>query len=298
LREDRENAKNSNPWRKDREMSTLLKLGSGFLLCFCAAGACAQPAQPTLTLTVGAITNHFTAAELLSRPDLASLQIPAGVDYDMQLTVQAVPLLDLLATFPLERFDRLEATATDGFVAQIPLALIVAGKSGGSVAWVAIEDPAHPWPRMRGKDVSAGPFYLVWQYPERSQVANEQWPYMLEKLTAVQSPEVRWPQLKVNETLPANAPARSGEAIFATQCLPCHRLNGGGGSGIGPDLGQPMAATDYMTERGLRALVRDPKSVRTWPQQQMPAFSPAILPDADLEALIAYLKQIASQRGR
>ena len=62
--------------------------------------------------------------------------------------------------------------------------------------------------------------------------------------------------------------------------------------------GKPMAATDYMTEPGLRALVRNPKSVRTWPQQQMPAFSPTVLPDTDLNALVAYLKQIASQRGR
>jgi mono/diheme cytochrome c family protein len=279
-------------------MATLVKLGTALSLCLCASGAYAQPVQPTLTVTAGAITNNLTAAEALSRPDLASIQIPPGVDYDVQLTVQAVPLLGLLAAFSLERYDRLEATATDGFVAQIPLALIEAGKSGGSVAWVAVEDPAHPWPKMRGKDTSAGPFYLVWQYPERSRVANEQWPYMLEKLTAVQSPEVRWPQLKVSETLPDDAPARLGETVFAIQCLPCHRLNGGGGSGIGPDLGQPMAATDYMTERGLRALVRDPKSVRTWPQQQMPAFPPTILPDAELEAVIAYLKQIASQRDQ
>jgi len=279
-------------------MSTLVKLGSALLLCLCTAGAYAQPAQPTLTVTAGAVTNRFTAAELLSRPDLVSIPIPPGVDYDVSLTVQAVPLLDLLATFPLEGFDRIEATATDGFVAQIPLALIEAGRSGGSVAWVAVEDPAHHWPNMRGKHTSAGPFYLVWQYPERSRVANEQWPYMLENLTAVQSPEVRWPQLKINETLSADAPARVGQTVFSTQCLPCHRLNGGGGSGIGPDLGQPMAATDYMTERGLRALVRDPRSVRTWPQQQMPAFPPTILPDADVDALIAYLKQIASQRGR
>ena len=41
-----------------------------------------------------------------------------------------------------------------------------------------------------------------------------------------------------------------------------------------------------MTERGLRALVRDPKSVRIWPQKQMPAFRLTILPDADLEACI------------
>ena len=32
--------------------------------------------------------------------------------------------------------------------------------------------------------------------------------------------------------------------------------------------------------------------------QQMPAFPSTLLPDTDLNALIAYLKQIASQRGR
>ena len=121
---------------------------------------------------------------------------------------------------------------------------------------------------------------------------------MLEKLTAVQSPELRWPQLKVDAALPEDAQARRGEEVFVTQCLPCHRLNGAGGSEIGPDLGQPMAATDYLTEAGIRALVRDPKSVRTWPQQQMPAFPPALLPDTDLDALVAYLRQIATQRQR
>jgi mono/diheme cytochrome c family protein len=120
---------------------------------------------------------------------------------------------------------------------------------------------------------------------------------MLEKLTAVQSPEIRWPQLKVSAALPADAPARRGEEVFATQCIPCHRLHGGGASEIGPDLGQPMAATDYMTEVGIRALVRDPKSVRTWPQQQMSAFPSGVLPDTDLDALIAYLRQIARERG-
>jgi mono/diheme cytochrome c family protein len=30
----------------------------------------------------------------------------------------------------------------------------------------------------------------------------------------------------------------------------------------------------------------------------MPAFPPTILPDADIEAVIAYLKQIASQPGQ
>jgi len=179
-------------------MSTLAQLCTALFLGLWALRVSAEPAHPTLTISAGTATDHFTAAELLSRTDLASVQIPPNVDYKVSLTVQAVPLLDLLATFPLDGFDGLEASATDGFVAQIPLALIEAGKSGGSVAWIAVENASHPWPNLPGKEASAGPFYLVWQYPERSNVSNEQWPYMLEKLTAVQSPKVRWPQLKVN----------------------------------------------------------------------------------------------------
>jgi hypothetical protein len=153
-------------------MSRLAQLCPALLLSLCTASVGAEPIQPVLTITAGAVTNHFTAAELLSRADLATLQIPPNVDYKVSLTLQAVPLLDLLAAFPLEGFDRLEASATDGFVAQIPLALIEAGKSGGSVAWIAVENPNHPWPKLPGKDASAGHFYLIWQNPERSHVST------------------------------------------------------------------------------------------------------------------------------
>lgn len=265
-----------------------------FLLSLCAAMARGRAEPPALTIMAGKVEQHFTVSELLARSDVASVHIPPGVDYHVALTLRAVPLLDLLAAFPLEGFDRLEARASDGFVAQIPLSLVEAAKTGGSVPWIAVEDPHDPWPKLPGKDASAGPFYLIWQYPERSAVVNEQWPYMLESLTAVQSPELRWPQLRVKTALPADAPARRGEEVFVTQCMPCHRLSGAGEAAIGPDLGQPMNATAYLTEPGLRALIRDPKSVRTWPQQQMPGFSPTLLPDTDLDALIAYLKQNAT----
>src|ERR1700730_1487869 len=93
------------------EMAGLARLCPALLLGLCAASVRAEPAQPIFTITAGAVTNHFTAAELLSRTDLASVQIPPHVDYDVSQTVQAVPLLDLLAAFPLEGFDRLEAMA-------------------------------------------------------------------------------------------------------------------------------------------------------------------------------------------
>jgi mono/diheme cytochrome c family protein len=51
-----------------------------------------------------------------------------------------------------------------------------------------------------------------------------------------------------------------------------------------------MNATAYLTETGLTALIRNPNAVRTWPQQQMPAFTKTDLPDSDIDAVIAYLR--------
>ena len=73
-------------------------------------------------------------------------------------------------------------------------------------------------------------------------------------------------------------------------------MKGAGAADVGPDLGQPMNPTQYLTPDGLRALIRNPKAVRTWPQQQMPAFDVKALSDADLDAVIAYLGQMAEQR--
>lgn len=78
-------------------------------------------------------------------------------------------------------------------------------------------------------------------------------------------------------------------------CLACHRLDGGGAATMGPDLGHPMRPTQYFTGPGLRALIRDPKSVRTWPEQRMPSFDVETLSDADLEAVVAFLTAKASE---
>ena len=124
-------------------------------------------------------------------------------------------------------------------------------------------------------------------------MGSEQWPYQLASVTSVQSPARRWPQMAVDASLPADAPARRGQAVFTTQCLSCHRMKGAGAADVGPDLGQPMNPTQYLTPDGLRGLIRNPKAVRTWPQQEMPGFDEATLPEADLDALIAYLAVMA-----
>jgi mono/diheme cytochrome c family protein len=253
-------------------------------------------AEPSLTISNGSEERKFTAAELQARPDCVVLNVQGDV-YDGTVPYRAVPLLAVLKGIFNEKQDTVEASASDGFVSQIPLALVTRGASDGAVAWIAVEDPAHPWPRLPNKAESAGPFYLIWQYPERSGVSREQWPYELARLTLAESPVHRWPQLALPGNLSAGSPAHHGQEVFLTHCIACHRLNGGGAGATGPDLGRPMSPTQYFTDAGLRALIRNPRSVRTWPEQRMPGFNKDALSDADLDAIVAYLQVMAADVG-
>jgi mono/diheme cytochrome c family protein len=264
-----------------------------FALAFLTGASAAHAAEPTLVISADGATRQWTAAALLANPDTKDLTVD-DVAYGRPMTYRAVPLLALLKDFVADRSDTLEAQASDGFATQIPLTLITAGASGGAVAWVAVEDPAHPWPVLPHVAASAGPFYLVWEHARHSNVRTEQWPYALASLTFTESPAHRWPQLAAPGDLPANAPARRGQEVFVIQCLPCHRLNGGGAGDMGPDLGRPMNATHYLSEAGLRAIIRNPRAVRTWPSQQMVGFDQTALPEADLDAVVAYLQAVAA----
>src|SRR5262245_18722916 len=195
-----------------------------YLVILCCPSGGTRADAVRLTIAFGDAVRSFTPTELLARADAAWITIPNDVSYGGAVKYRAVPLLALLQPIAAQSFDTVEARATDGFVSQIPLALIRRGAEGGAVAWIAVEDPAHPWPKLAGKDASAGPFYLVWDRPELSGVTSEQWPYAVLSLTAVESPVHRWPQIAVSDALPADAPARRGQAIFIAQCMPCHLM--------------------------------------------------------------------------
>jgi mono/diheme cytochrome c family protein len=269
---------------------------AAFLATWLAAGA-VQAADPVLRIDFEGTVRSFDAVSLLARPEVRSIEVPNDVAYRRDMTFRAVPLLALLAGLPLEDADTLETRATDGFVSQLPMALIRKARSGGAVPWVAVEDPAAAWPALPDKTESAGPFYIVWLDPGRSDIGREQWPYAIAALSAVEAPTHRWPQIAVDPALPAGDPARHGQAVYVVQCLPCHRMRGGGEGDMGPDLGRPKSPTEYMTPSGLAAQIRDPKSLRDWPAQKMPGFDEAALPDADLDAVIAYLRHMAGRRA-
>jgi mono/diheme cytochrome c family protein len=268
-----------------------LTLGAALLL-----PGMARAAEPTLEIAVGGETRSYTRDQLLARPDAATIEVEKDVTYGGPMAYRAVPVAALLSglTFPTDSV--VEAVAVDGFAAQIPLDLLRNTDASKAIAWVAIEPADHPWPKIAGKDYTAGPLYVVWTGPEAASIRSEYWAYQLAKFESQLSPIARWPGLAVDQSLPADDPIRAGQKLYIAQCLPCHKLNGGGASDVGPDLNVPMNPTQYMTAVGLHALIRDPKSVRSWPGMKMNGLPPALLSDREIDLIIGYLKHMAGRK--
>ena len=93
-----------------------------------------------------------------------------------------------------------------------------------------------------------------------------------------------------------SAEVQAGFAVFQKNCLACHRLNGAGDSQFGPDLNIPHNPTEYFAGNFLREYIRDPQSLRRWPQGRMPGFSEAVLSDKELDLLIGYLGHMAGRK--
>jgi len=254
-------------------------------------------ADPVLDITIGGQTREFGRDELLHRPDVTHIAAANDVAYGKAMNYLAVPLATLLAGLNPPPHTVIESVALDGFAAQLPLDLLTNTDPAKAVAWLAIEPDHSPWPALPGKTQSAGPFYIVWTGASVSTIRSEQWPYQLKKLESRPLPVERWPALDVDPALPATDPTRAGLALFVTQCLPCHTLNGAGASTVGPDLNQPMNPTQYMNRDGLHTLIRDPKSVRSWPTMQMPGFAAGQMTDREIDLIIEYLTYIATRRG-
>ncbi len=235
-------------------------------------------------------TRSWSSSELLHHPQARDIEIADDVSYKRPMRYRAVPIRALLEG--VTAGDHLQAVASDGFAAELPAALLLADE--GAKAWLAIEDPDEPWPPLAQGKASAGPFYLVWTDPHASQISPEQWPFQVVRIRQLAAVEQRFPAL-----LPAgdaSSEVQAGFALFQKNCMACHRLNGAGDSAFGPDLNIPYNPTEYFTGDFLRQYIRDPQSLRRWPQARMPGFSEQVLDATQLQQLIAYLQHMATRK--
>ena len=65
---------------------------------------------------------------------------------------------------------------------------------------------------------------------------------------------------------------------------------------MGPDLNVPYNPTEYFSGDFLKRYIRDPQSLRQWPQAKMPAFTASVLPDNELDLLVGYLRHMAGRK--
>ncbi|HEV7122178.1 MAG TPA: cytochrome c [Rhodanobacter sp.] len=267
-------------------------IGCLFGLIFLAAGLGAPARAAELAIDLGHGVVHWSTAALLARSDVQSISVPFDVAFRHSMHYQAIPLADLLDG--ITSADHLQFVGADGFAVEFPAALILNRR--GSTAWLAIEDPTRPWPELPGQHGAAGPFYVVWTKPKADQIGPEQWPYQLVAIRKLDGVAARFPALLPDPALPAGSPVRRGLTVFQQTCFACHTLNGAGDAKLGPDLNIPYSPVEYLDARLLRAYIRNPQSLRRWPQARMPGFSTQALSDADLDALLAYLGYMAGHK--
>ncbi len=243
-----------------------------------------------LTLDLPGGTRTWDTAALLAHPQAQDVTIADDVSYKKTMRYRAVPVGALLEG--VKPGEHLQAVALDGFAAELAAAPLLSDK--GARAWLAIEDPAKPWPPLAADKPSAGPFYLVWTDPKAARIGPEQWPFQVARIRYLPSVSERFPALLPADD--ASAEVQAGFAQFQKNCLACHRLNGAGDAQFGPDLNIPHNPTEYLAGDFLPRYIRDPQSLRRWPQGKMPAFSKEAITDEELGQLIGYLKHMTGRK--
>jgi mono/diheme cytochrome c family protein len=257
--------------------------------------------EPELILKVDNKTIRYSRNQLLQRKDITTLRIDYDPTYPgKKMVYKAIPVASLLdpATVPADA--TLQFLCLDGFSASMDVGRVMNKNKDQAVAYLAIEEKKKKWPPIKSPvdQHSAGPFYLVWVNPKASNIGQEEWPFQLVGF------EVRPPLRATNPAIfpaegigPDHAISR-GFGVFKKNCFTCHTMNLQGEAKLGPDLNVPMSPIEYFKEDALKALIRNPQSVRAWPLSKMSAFPKDVISDQEMDDLMDYLKHMVGRRAK
>ncbi|MWL91578.1 cytochrome c [Cupriavidus sp. SW-Y-13] len=269
----------------------------------CAAACLATPTQAadtsaTLTITAGTQQKTLTRDALLKDPRLVSVAVDDD-NYKRHMTFKAIPMAALLAGLPTSADGSATTAATDGYVSHLPLALLLADQPNGPRAWLAVENPARPWPKLKGQDI--GPYRLIWTVPKASsqtvRITESLWTWAIARIDVGATAAERFAVIHPAEGEPADGPVMRGFAAFQRVCFSCHSMNRAGDAHLGPDLNVPHNPVEYLGDERLAALVRNPQSLHWWPGSKMPSIDEKTLSDTELKDLLAYLHHMAGRKA-
>ncbi len=230
----------------------------------------------------GKTQRSFRLADFVDelRPSVVETDDPY---YQRMKRFWAVPSGALLAhIFQQTAEQLLDATlivrAKDGFVVHFSGPQLL-----DEAAYFAFADAEHKeFVPIGEQKADPAPLYLVWE-GERSDLTEYPRPWGLASI------ELAKKDAGLEHTVPEggfgdNALAERGNVLFKQECIRCHSINQQGGK-VGPDLNVPQNILEYRPEAQVKQYIRDPKTFR---YSNMPPHLD--LSDADLSALIAYMK--------
>jgi mono/diheme cytochrome c family protein len=238
----------------------------------------------------GALLRSLSQAEIRKRCGEQRVRVAADPYYGRTKTYLASPLACVIEQGfgkPVAslRGENFFLRALDGYIK--PASGERMAEPGG---WIAFGDAerAGGWEPIDRRQVDPGPFYLVWSGPEQGDPHRHPWPYQLIAIEIAPF-EARYPHT-VPTGVPAGAPAWTGFAVFRSECVACHAINGEGGT-VGPELNLPLSIVEYRPADQLKRFIKDPAQFR---YTSMPA-NPH-LTDAQLDGLIAYFTAMQARK--
>ena len=261
-----------------------------FLFLFLPLSLPAQ--EPALTIIHAGAEQGYGLAELIGHSDAVNLSLERDPIYpNHKLTYRAIPLTALFRNIEAADGAIVEFTTEDGYNASLDGKSLLNTDVKLPVAYLAVEDPSHKWPVIDKRQRSAGPLLLIWTNSRLGSTAGGRWPYWVQKIEFKDGSQELYPA-----TLPRSRKYDEGFQVFRQHCFVCHTLNRQGAATLGPDLNYPHNPTEYFRDAYLRKLIRDPSSLRHWPNSKMTPFSKSRLTDAQLNALLEYLKHMSGHK--
>jgi mono/diheme cytochrome c family protein len=251
--------------------------------------------EAILTIKSGLIQKKWTRTELLAMSSTIEIQndpaYPASVNI-----YQAVSVKSLFSSIEISKEATLLFKCTDGFSAPISRDRLLNAGTNVAVPYIAIEPLEKKWPILKNKKSSAGPFYLVWVNPEKSNIGKEEWPFNLSGFVVLSSLEDEFPKMIPDPKLSKNHTVKKGFQVFLKNCFACHTMNGEGKSEMGPDLNLPHNPTEYLKAGFIEKLIRNPQNLRLWPLSKMSAFPESVISKDELRDLLSYLGHMAARK--
>lgn len=239
----------------------------------------------------------LTKKNLLNHKDLEEIVVVKDPVYgDQLMKYKAVSISNLLKNEKIDDDAVIKFKTKNGFIVPLLKQRLEDTAHSTSEAFLAIEEDKNKWPVIGTSSMTAGPFYLVWKKPELSNIKQAEWLAQIVGIESNSTVKELYPEVYPANKLPNHSSIKKGFKTFLKNCFACHTMNGQGASQFGPDLNKPLNPVEYFKPSALKALIRNPDTVRAWDGRRMPSFSEDLISQKEMDSLIAYFQHMAKVR--